>query len=270
MTDMAESKQPVALVTGASRGIGRAIALELARLGYAIVLNHFDFTPDGHADDAPAQQTQHDIRAVGPACEILRGDIGSPSDRNAMVNFTREKFGRCDMLVNNAGVAPTRRTDLLEATEDSYDRVMTINLKGPYFLTQAVARWMIEQKQTHPDRPYRICNTSSISAYTSSPSRGEYCLSKAGISMMTKLYADRLAEHGIGVFEIRPGIIATDMTAVVKDKYDKLIADGLTPIRRWGRPEDVAAAVGAIAEGRLDFCTGQVINVDGGFHLRRL
>jgi len=160
--------------------------------------------------------------------------------------------------------------DILEVTEESYDRVMGINLKGPYFLTQLVANWMVEQKKTRPERAFRIVNTGSISAYTSSPARGEYCVSKAGIAMMTMLYADRLAEYGIGVFEIRPGIIQTDMTSVVKDKYDKLIAEGLTPIKRWGQPEDIAKAVGAIAEGRLDFSTGQVINVDGGFHLRRL
>ena len=174
------------------------------------------------------------------------------------------------MLVNNAGVAPSKRMDILEATEASYDRVMDINLKGPYFLTQLVANWMIEQKKTNPDRSYRICNTGSMSAYTSGPARGEYCVSKAGVGMMTTLYADRLAEFDIGVFEIRPGIIMTDMTSVVKDKYDKLIADGLTPTKRWGQPEDIAKAVGAIAQGRLDFSTGQVINVDGGFHLRRL
>ncbi len=174
------------------------------------------------------------------------------------------------MLVNNAGVAPANRADILEATEASFERVVSINLKGPYFLTQTVANWMIRQKESHPDRNFRIVNTSSISAYTSSPGRGEYCISKAGVSMMTKLYADRLAEYGVGVFEIRPGVIATDMTSVVRDKYDKLIAQGLTPIKRWGQPEDVAGAVGAIAEGRLDFSTGQVINVDGGFHLKRL
>jgi NAD(P)-dependent dehydrogenase (short-subunit alcohol dehydrogenase family) len=160
--------------------------------------------------------------------------------------------------------------DILEATEESFDRVIGINLKGPYFLTQLVANRMIEQKKQNPQRSFRIVNIGSISSYTSSPSRGEYCISKAGVSMMTKLYADRLAEYNIGVFEISPGIVETDMTSAVKDKYDKLIADGLTPIRRWGRPEDVAKAVGAIAEGKLDFSTGTVINVDGGFHLRRL
>lgn len=263
------SDRPVAIITGASRGIGKGIAKELAGLNYNIVINHFDFK-NGQPDDSAAMQSQNEIKDFGVECEILRGDISNPQDRQALVDLTKEKFGKCDMLVNNAGVAPSKRADLLEATEDSYDRVMNINLKGPYFLTQLTANWMIEQKKEHPDRNFRICNTSSVSAYTSSPARGEYCISKAGISMMTKLYADRLAEFNIGVFEIRPGIIMTDMTNVVKDKYDKLIAEGLTPIKRWGYPEDIAKAVGAIAEGRLDFSTGQVINVDGGFHLRRL
>jgi len=262
--------RPAAIVTGASRGIGKGIAQELASLGYDLVVNYFDFTPDGKPDDSRAVQTQKDIKSLGAACEILRGDVSDSGDRDKLVELARTKFGRCDMLVNNAGVAPSKRMDLLEATEESFDRVLRINLRGPYFLTQKVANWMVEQKKANPERAFRIVNTSSISAYTSSPARGEYCVSKAGISMMTALYADRLAEYGIGVFEIRPGIIATDMTTVVKDKYDKLIAEGLTPIKRWGLPEDIAKAVGAIAEGRLDFSTGQVINVDGGFHLRRL
>jgi 3-oxoacyl-[acyl-carrier protein] reductase len=197
--------------------------------------------------------------------------VSNKEDRKKLVDQTKVRFGgRCHMLVNNAGVAPSKRLDLLEATEESFDRVMNINLKGPYFLTQAVANWMIEQKKADPKGGYRIVNTGSISAYTSSPGRGEYCVSKAGVSMMTMLYADRLAEFGIGVFEIRPGIIKTDMTKVVTAKYDKLIAEGITPIKRWGMPEDIALTVGAIAEGRLDFSTGQVINVDGGFHFRRL
>jgi 3-oxoacyl-[acyl-carrier protein] reductase len=262
--------RPAAIVTGASRGIGKGIALELASLGYDLLINFFDFTAEGEPDQSRAVQTREQIRALGAECEILRGDVSSSADRDSLVTLAKSKFGRCDMLANNAGVAPSKRLDLLEATEESYDRVMNINLKGPYFLTQKVANWMVEQKKKHPDRKYRIVSTGSISSYTSSPPRGEYCLSKAGISMMTKLYADRLAEYGIGVFEISPGIIATDMTTVVKDKYDKLIAEGLTPIKRWGKPEDIAKAVGAIAEGRLDFSTGQVINVDGGFHLRRL
>jgi len=264
------AERPVAIVTGASRGIGKGIAKELASLGYDLVMNHFDFTAEGKPDESKAAQTQKEIKKLGAACESLRGNISSAEDRKKLVALARDKFGRCDMLVNNAGVAPSKRMDILEATEESFDRVMGINLKGPYFLTQLMANWMIEQKNAHPERAFRIVNTSSISAYTSSPARGEYCVSKAGVSMMTTLYADRLAEYGIGVFEIRPGIIATDMTSVVKDKYDKLIAEGLTPIKRWGQPEDIARAVGAIAEGRLDFSTGQVINVDGGFHLRRL
>ncbi len=262
--------RPVAIVTGASRGIGRAIAIELASLGYNLVVNHFDFTAEGEPDESFACQTQREIDELGTQCEVLRADVSSAKDRNRLVDLAKNKFDRCDMLVNNAGVAPLKRTDILEATEESFDRVVGINLKGPYFLTQQVANWMIEQKKQHPERLFRIVNTGSISAYTSSPARGEYCISKAGITMMTKLYADRLAEYNIGVFEISPGIIATDMTRVVKDKYDKLIAEGLTPTKRWGQPEDVAKAVGAIAEGRLDFSTGQVINVDGGFHLRRL
>jgi 3-oxoacyl-[acyl-carrier protein] reductase len=264
------AERPAAIVTGASRGIGKGIAKELASLGYNLVVNHFDFNTEGKPDESKAVQTQKEITEAGAECEILRGDVSSSEDRNKLVELARSKFGRCDMLVNNAGVAPSKRMDLLEATEESFDRVMGINLKGPYFLTQLVANWMIEQKKVHPERGFRIVSTGSISAYTSSPARGEYCVSKAGISMMTMLYADRLAEYGIGVFEIRPGIIETDMTSVVKDKYDKLIAEGLTPIKRWGQPEDIAKAVGAIAEGRLDFSTGQIINVDGGFHFRRL
>jgi 3-oxoacyl-[acyl-carrier protein] reductase len=264
------AERPVAIVTGASRGIGKAVAKELASLGYNLVVNYLGFTAEGKRDNSKALQTQKEIKDLGAACEILPGDIRSADARNSLVALTKSRFGRCDMLVNNAGVAPSKRMDLLEATEESFDRVMGINLKGPYFLTQQVANWMIEQKKAYPERAYRIVNTGSISAYTSSPTRGEYCVSKAGVSMMTKLYADRLAEYSIGVFEISPGIIATDMTSVVKEKYDKMIAEGLTPIKRWGQPEDIAKAVGAIAEGRLDFSTGQVINVDGGFHLRRL
>jgi 3-oxoacyl-[acyl-carrier protein] reductase len=253
--------QPVAIVTGASRGIGKAIALELASVGYDLVINRFQNT---------IPQTQKEAEALGARCEFVPGDIGETKTRRQIIDLTKSKFERCDMLVNNAGVAPVQRLDILEATEESFERVINMNLKGPYFLTQQVANWMLQQKQQHPDRALRIVNIGSISSYTSSPSRGEYCISKAGISMMTKLYADRLAEYDIGVFEVSPGIIETDMTRAVKKKYDKLIAQGLTPIKRWGQPEDVARAVGAIAEGRLDFSTGGIIHVDGGFHLRRL
>ena len=264
------SHKSVAIVTGSSRGIGKGIALELAKLGFGIVISHFDFDAQGKPDEAAGQRTQKEIKALRVECEVIRADVSNADDRKKLVDLAKAKFGRCDMLCNNAGVAPTKRIDILEVTEQSYDRVMTINLKGPYFLTQLVANWMIKQKKQYPDRNYRIVNTGSMSAYTSSPARGEYCISKAGIGMMTMLYADRLAEYGIGVFEIRPGIIQTDMTSVVKEKYDKLIAEGITPIKRWGQPDDIAKVVGAIAQGRLDFSTGQIINVDGGFHLRRL
>ncbi len=260
----------VAIVTGGSRGIGGGIALLLARLGYDLMIAHFDFDEQGKPDQSNALETQKQARALGARCEAMRIDVSNAADRKRLVDSTRSTFGQCHLLANNAGVAPLKRLDLLEATEESFDRVMSINLKGPYFLTQMVANWMIEQKKTDPDGGYRIVNTGSISAYTSSPARGEYCISKAAIGMMTMLYADRLAEHGIGVFEVRPGIVKTDMTRVVTAKYDKMIADGVTPIKRWGYPEDIGKAVGAIAEGRLDFCTGQVINADGGFHLRRL
>lgn len=264
------SDMPLALVTGGSRGIGRAIAMELARLGYDVAISHFDFGPDGKPDDATGLATAEAIGPLGRRCMVLRADVSSAEDRRKLLAAIGRQFGRCDFLMNNAGVAPVKRVDILEASEESFDRVLRINLKGPYFLTQQIANWMIQQKKDHPARAMRICNTSSVSAYTSSTDRGEYCISKAGVSMMTALFADRLAEFGIGVFEVRPGIIETDMTAPVKEKYDKMIADGLTPIKRWGTAQDVANAVGAIAQGRLDFCTGQVIDVDGGFHIRRL
>jgi NAD(P)-dependent dehydrogenase (short-subunit alcohol dehydrogenase family) len=253
--------RPVAIVTGASRGIGRSIALELASLGYDLVINR--------AQEQPPEVLEQ-ARALGARCEFAPGSIAEADVRTRIVELAKAKFGRCDMLVNNAGAAPLKRMDILQATEESFDRVLGINLRGPYFLTQLVANWMVEQRKQAPQRPLRIVNIGSISAYTSSPARGEYCISKAGVAMMTKLYADRLAEYDIGVFEISGGIIETDMTRVVKEKYDKLIAEGLTPIRRWGQPGDLAKVVGAIAEGRLDFSTGTVINVDGGFHLRRL
>jgi NAD(P)-dependent dehydrogenase (short-subunit alcohol dehydrogenase family) len=264
------SARPVAIVTGGSRGIGQAIAKELAGLGYDLVVNCRGLAADGKPDDSHALRTKAELEQIGVDCEVVLADIAARSGREKLVENTKRGFGRCDLLVNNAGVAPERRTDVLQTTEDSYDRVTGTNLKGTFFLTQMIANWMIEQKNEFEDRDYRIVNISSISAYTSSTLRAEYCISKAGLSMVTKLFADRLAEYGIGVFEIRPGIIATDMTSAVKEKYDGLIEEGLTPIKRWGRPEDVARAVAAIAEGRLDFSTGQVIDVDGGFHLRRL
>ncbi len=264
------NQRPVALVTGGSRGIGRAIAVQMAQLGFDLAIAYYDFTPEGQPDDSAAADAKKLIEAAGGACELVTADISNADDRRKLLEQIKSKFGRCDLLINNAGVAPNQRLDILDATEESFDRVMNINLKGPYFLTQAVANWMIEQRADDADRQCRIVNISSISAYTASPARGEYCLSKAGVSMMTLLFAARLADEGIGVFEIRPGIIATDMTSTVTAKYDALIAEGITPIRRWGQPEDIANAVAAVAEGRLDFATGQVLDVDGGFHIRRL
>lgn len=255
---MSESR--VACVTGGARGIGGAIAVALAADGMDIAV----------LDVADASETLDAVEAAGRNGIFVRCDISSADDRANALNNIRREFDRLDVLVNNAGVAPAVRADILEAGEESYDRVMNINLKGPYFLTQYVANWMIGRKTECPEEWLCIINISSCSAYTASPSRGEYCISKAGVSMATKLFGARLAEHGIGVYEVRPGIIATDMTAGVKDKYDTLIGDGLTPIRRWGQPEDVAAAVAACARGDLKFSTAEVINVDGGFHLRTL
>lgn len=257
------NEKQVAIVTGASRGIGKAIAVKLAGLDFDII---FSFL----SNDEAAEKTRAEITGKGVNCLPVKADIADSEDREKLVSKAGKEFGRCDLLVNNAGIPPSKRADILEASEESFEKVINVNLKGPYFLTQSIANWMIKQKQENPDRKFRICNIGSLSAYASSPSRGEYCVSKAGVGMMTKLYADRLAEYGINVLEIRPGIIMTDMTSVVKDKYDKLISEGLTPIRRWGQPEDIAAAVSAVAEGKLDFCTGNAIDVDGGFHLKRL
>jgi NAD(P)-dependent dehydrogenase (short-subunit alcohol dehydrogenase family) len=225
-------------------------------------------------NEAAAEEAVAAIHAAsqGARIETCRGNVAMASDRDELVQKTRETFGRLDLLVNNAGISPESRTDLLDATVESFDRIIDVNLKGPYFLTQAVARWMIEQRTGGEISDYRpaIINITSVSAYAASPERGDYCVSKAGLSMMTKLYAARLAGDGINVYEIRPGVISTDMTASVKEKYDGLIAKGLTPIRRWGTPEDVGRAVAAIATGMLPFSTGEVINVDGGFHLRTL
>ncbi|MFW5857516.1 MAG: 3-ketoacyl-ACP reductase [Planctomycetota bacterium] len=253
----------VALVTGSGRGIGRGIALALADAGFAVVVNA---TTTERGSEAVQQ-----IEAQGGRAWAFGADISRADDRNAMVDAVLEREGRLDLLVNNAGVAPKVRADILEADEESFDRLIAINLKGPYFLTQRVAREMIALKDGGlEDFAPRIVNVSSISAYAASTSRGDYCVSKAGIAMMTALYAARLAEEGILVYEVRPGIIATDMTSAVTEKYDKLIADGLTPIRRWGTPEDIGRAVASIAGGAFPFSTGEVINVDGGFHLQTL
>ena len=248
---------PVALITGGSRGIGRGIALELAKIGYDLLINYA-------SNEAAANEAARQCAKEGRRVEIFRADISKSSDRKGLVDFGRKTFDRLDLLVNNAGVAPEVRADILEASEESFDRLININVKGPYFLTQLVAKWMIER------RSGKIVTISSVSAYTASVNRGDYCIAKAALSMITPLYAARLAEHGIRVYEIRPGIIETDMTAAVKSKYDKLIGEGLTPIARWGTPSDVGKAVTVIAQDLLPFSTGEVINVDGGFHIRTL
>ena len=253
----------VALVTGGGRGIGRGIALALGQRGWRVGVSF-------HRDSSAANETGRAIIAAGGEALVLQGDIARTADHLRILETLRQTWGRLDLLVNNAGMAPRQRKDLLELTEESYDEVLSTNLKGPFFLTQQAARWMVELKRTGLTPEPIIINIGSMSAYTASISRGEYCISKAGMGMMTSLFAVRLAEEGIRVYEIRPGIIATDMTVGVREKYDHLIAEGLLPIKRWGQPEDVAAAVVALAESALPYSTGEVINVDGGFHLRRL
>lgn len=261
---------PVALITGASRGIGRGISLELARCGFSVAINYA--SREDAAEECRSLCVEAAPAASGAEFQTFQTDISRAKDRSRLLDAVWARFGWIDLLVNNAGVAPRVRHDLLEAEEVEFDRLMHTNVKAPFFLTQAVANRWIESLAVRPEDARRpmVVNISSISAYTPSTNRGEYCLSKAALSMMTQLYASRLAEHGINVYEIRPGIIATDMTAPVKGKYDAMIADGLTPIRRWGTPEDVGRAVAAIAEGKLPFSTGEVINVDGGFHMHRL
>lgn len=243
--------QPTAIVTGASRGIGRAVAIELAKTHR--VIGTYRSRPDA-AERLYAET----------GCQIFPCDVSRAEDRAALVEFAREQFDSLDLLVNNAGMGPRERRDLLDATEESFDELIATNLKGPHFLTQHCARWMAEKGTG------RIVFVTSISSYTASVNRGEYCISKAGLSMSVALYAQRLAALGIPVFEIRPGIIRTDMIAKVEQVYEEKIAGGLLPQKRMGEPTDIAKAVRAIADGLLDYGTGQVINVDGGFHLRSL
>ena len=244
--------QKTALVTGAAGGIGFAVANRLLQNGFAVA-------GMGRRDNLPCVPEGNFAYFIG--------DLGVSEDRRAFVAFAKERFGRIDVLVNAAGIAPAVRADLLEMTEESCDAVMNINTRGTLFLTQLAAKEMIRNEG--PRRGY-IVNVSSLSAYATSTNRGEYCISKAGVSMITALFADRLAEYGIAVNEVRPGIIATKMTAGVKEKYDRLIEGGLLPEARWGTPEDVACAVLALCDGSLPYVTGQSLDVDGGFHLKRL
>lgn len=255
--------KPVAFITGGSRGIGLGIAKKLCQNGYNVAIN-------GVRDAARVQDVLEQLKATGAEVIYCQGDVGSDEDRTRVLDQIKSAFGRLNVLVNNAGVGPKERIDPLKATVESFERVMRINLQGPYFLTQAVARWMAEQKKEQESFAGSIINIGSISATVISPERGEYCISKAGLAMHSKIWAVRMAEFDIPVFEVRPGIMQTDMTAGVQEKYDKLIADGITTQRRWGKPEDVGKAVASLAQGDFPYSTGEVIMVDGGLTLQRL
>jgi NAD(P)-dependent dehydrogenase (short-subunit alcohol dehydrogenase family) len=253
----------VALITGGSRGIGLGIAHALVKEGYRVAIN-------GVRPIQQVVETLNDLKADGGEVVYCQGDIGNPDERKKIVEEIKNQWGDLHVLVNNAGIAPKERKDILEADEKSYDRLMNVNLKGPYFLTQQVANWMIKQKIKNPKNPFTIINISSVSATTASVNRGDYCISKAGISMATKLWAARLGEFDIPVYEVQPGVIKTDMTAGVIEKYDKLIAEGLTIQKRWGNPEDLGKTVVALASGMIPYATGQVIKTDGGMTIQTL
>ena len=249
----------VALITGGSRGIG-----------FGIARNRFDLAINGMRPEEELQQVLTELRSFGGDVIYTRGDIGVADARQAMISQIRDHYGRLNVLVNNAGVAPRERKDILEASEESFDHVVGTNLKGAYFLTQSVANWMIDQRRDNSNFEGCIINVSSISATIASVNRGEYCIAKAGLSMATQLFAARLGEFNIPVYEVRPGVIHTDMTAGVTEKYDKLIAGGLTVQNRWGESVDVGKAVSALALGYFPYSTGQVIMVDGGLTIPRL
>ncbi len=253
----------ISLITGAGRGIGYGIAECLARDGSDIVVC------DIHEESVVAE-AMNSLRNLGAEVLYCRADVTDAQARRRMLDEIKEKFGRLNVLVNNAGVAPKVRADILDATEESFERLIRINLQGPYFLTQAAANWMIEQKKADPAFRGCIINISSISASVASVSRGEYCISKAGVSMATKLWAVRLGEFNIPVYEIRPGIIKTDMTAAVTEKYDKLISEGLLLQARWGLPSDIGRAAAMMVRGDIAYSTGQVVMVDGGQLVQRL
>lgn len=253
----------VAFVTGGSRGIGLGIAQHLAQNGFNLAIN-------GVRDEQSVEEVLEFLRILGAEVIYCQGDIASKEARTQMLDKIKTHFGRLDVLVNNAGVAPKERNDILATTEESFDYVVSTNLKGTYFLTQAAANWMIEQKNTIEDFTASIITVSSISATVASVNRGEYCVSKAGLGMMTQLFAARLGEFNIPVYEVRPGVIKTDMTEAVTSKYDKLIAEGLTVQNRWGFPEDIGKAVAAIAKGDFPYSTGQVFMIDGGLTISRL
>ena len=254
---MPDSERRVALITGGSRGIGFGIARELANEGWRLAIN-------GRRSHSDVHEPLNHLRTLGAETVYCVGDVASEDDRVRMLAAVRSEFGRLDLLVNNAGITSPGRRDVLEATAESFDLVFDVNLKGPFFLTQSAAKWMIEQRQA--DKHFRgvIVNISSVSAEVVSLNRGDYCMARAAMSMMTRLWAARLAESGIAVYEVRPGVIETDMTAGVTEKYDRLIAEGLTAERRWGKPRDVGRCVAMLARGDLTYATGNVLNIDGG------
>ncbi len=254
---------PAAFVTGGSRGIGLAIAEKLCKQGYDVAIN-------GVRGEESVQEVLEELRSSGTNVIYCQGDIGSDEDRAKIVEKLKREFGRLNVLVNNAGVAPKQRLDPLKASTESFDRLIRINLKGPYFLTQAIAGWMADQKKETADFEGSIINIGSISATVVSPDRGDYCISKAGLAMHNLVWAVRLAEFGIPVYEVRPGVIRTDMTSAVTEKYDKLIAEGLTVQPRWGTPDDVGKAVLALVRGDFPYSSGEVIMVDGGLTINRL
>ena len=251
-----------ALITGGTRGIGYGIARHLAEDGCDIAVN-------GVRPKESVMEVIEELSSTGADVLYCQGDIGSTADRKKILQLVKEHFGKLHILVNNAGIAPRKRADILDMSEESFDEVMDINLKGAFFLAQQAAVWMIDQKRSDKNFSASIINISSVSAHMASINRGEYCISKAGLSMVTQLLAVRLGEFDIPVYEVRPGIISTDMTAGVKEKYDKLIQEGLTVQQRWGNPKDVAKAVSALVSGNFPYSTGQVIMVEGGLSLRR-
>lgn len=268
MPSPSPAEPAVVLVTGASRGLGRGIALELARAGFSLAV-HFA------KNRAAAEDTAAACRQIAGRPDqrfaTLGGDVARAADRESIVTTTLRELGRLDALVNNAGIAPRERADLLEATEESFDEVLAVNLKGPYFLSQRVAGHFLSHRgESLLPGGYKLVFVSSMSAHTASVNRGDYCVSKAGLSMVAQLFAARLAQEGVQVFDVRPGIMETDMTAGVKAKYDSLIAAGVVPQARWGTPRDVGLAVAAVVSGQFPFSTGEVLHIDGGAHLRRL
>lgn len=263
MTTRGTDRRPVALVTGGTRGIGLGIARTLAARGWDLALAGLRMAGD-------VQPTVNALKDEGVDVIYVEADVANPGHRERLVERVEAHYGRLNALVNNAGRAPRVRADLLEATEDSFEELIRTNLQGPYFLTQALSRDIVERRGSDPAFRAAIVFVTSVSAEMASPNRGEYCVSKAGLAMTVKLFAVRLAAHGIPVFEVRPGIISTDMTAGVRDTYDRRIADGLVPDGRWGQPEDVGRAVATLVRGDVPYATGSVVNVDGGLSIGRL